>query len=234
MILQSETGGAWGGLSSSRHQKTQPVMWVSLMASSNRDQLSSVNFRASRQKKKGQIDLRDLERMMSSRYSTDFKELKELGKGGFGKVFLCENVLDQKKYALKKIPIKDGHREKVLREVVALSTMHHHHVVRYFQAWIEDGCTVELSSSEEESTSDESVKPNATLYIQMKFCPQYHSPSSGKQFLNFSLSTGKVGCDENYMRELEDKVRTLSAQLVKAEKIQSLNKMLNPLTDDTD
>lgn len=33
------------------------------------------------------------------------------------------------------------------------------------------------------------------------------------------------------MRELEDKVRTLSAQLVKAEKIQSLNKMLNPLTD---
>ncbi|KAE9446832.1 hypothetical protein C3L33_21287, partial [Rhododendron williamsianum] len=110
--------------------------------------------------------------MMSSRYSTDFKELKELGKGGFGKVFLCENVLDQKKYALKKIPIKDGHREKVLREVVALSTMHHHHVVRYFQAWIEDGCTVELSSSEEESTSDDSVKPNATLYIQMKFCPQ--------------------------------------------------------------
>lgn len=53
-----------------------------------------------------------------------------------------------------------------------MSTMHHHHVVRYFQAWIEDGCTVELSSSEEESTSDDSVKPNATLYIQMKFCPQ--------------------------------------------------------------
>lgn len=33
------------------------------------------------------------------------------------------------------------------------------------------------------------------------------------------------------MRELEDKVRTLSAQLVEPEKIQSLNKMLNPLTD---
>ncbi|KAI8532459.1 hypothetical protein RHMOL_Rhmol11G0215800 [Rhododendron molle] len=178
----------------------------------------------------------DLERMMSSRYSTDFKELKELGKGGFGKVFLCENVLDQKKYALKKIPIKDGHREKVLREVVALSTMHHHHVVRYFQAWIEDGCTVELSSSEEESTSDDSVKPNATLYIQMKFCPHESSPKLGSRNSRKEKKEERkeVGFDGNYVRELEDKVRTLSAQLVKAEKIQSLNKMLNPLTDDTD
>ncbi|KAH7850815.1 hypothetical protein Vadar_003356 [Vaccinium darrowii] len=110
---------------------------------------------------------------MSSRYSTDFLELGKLGKGGFGTVFKCKNKLDEKEYAVKKIPFKDGpdgqtNREKVLREVLALSTMDHCHVVR--KAWIEDGCTVEQSSSEEESSSEDSA--NATLYIQMKFCPE--------------------------------------------------------------
>ncbi|KAI8532455.1 hypothetical protein RHMOL_Rhmol11G0215400 [Rhododendron molle] len=115
------------------------------------------------------------ELVMSSRYSTNYKELKELGKGSFGTVFLCKNLLDNKNYAVRKIPIKDGldgHREKVLREVLALSTMDHRHVVRYVQAWIEDGYTVKQYSSEEESTSEDSVKANTTLYIQMKFCPR--------------------------------------------------------------
>ncbi|KAE9457565.1 hypothetical protein C3L33_10543, partial [Rhododendron williamsianum] len=39
-------------------------------------------------------------------------------------------------------------------------------------AWIEDSYTVEQSSSAEESSSEDSVKANATLYIQMKFYPE--------------------------------------------------------------
>lgn len=57
---------------------------------------------------------------------------------------------------------------------------------------------------------------------------------SASEILQRPLPWGEVGFDGNYVRELEDKVRTLSDQLFKAEEIQSLNTMLNPLTDDTD
>ncbi|CAL5342218.1 unnamed protein product [Camellia sinensis] len=50
--------------------------------------------------------------------------------------------------------------------------MEHQHIVRYYQAWIEEGYIDEKSQSDQDlPSSDDSDKPTATLYIQMEFCP---------------------------------------------------------------
>lgn len=85
-----------------------------------------------------------------SRYRSEFKELSALGRGGFGTVFKCENALDSREYAIKKIWIKsqvmdDGKVTKhfsqklhrVLREVKILALLDHPNIVRYYTAWLE-------------------------------------------------------------------------------------------------
>jgi eukaryotic translation initiation factor 2-alpha kinase 4 len=106
-----------------------------------------------------------------SRYQTDFEEISFLGKGGYGSVskarnklgtytriinnrlyFLCQKIVDNRFYAIKKIRIdpKKGVGGKLLREVQTLSrreycqqkfffnniiVVHHHNIVRYYQSW---------------------------------------------------------------------------------------------------
>lgn len=63
-----------------------------------------------------------------------------IGVGGFGSVVKARNKLDGRIYAIKKIKFGRTDRrfvEKVLREVITLSRLHHKHVVRYYQAWID-------------------------------------------------------------------------------------------------
>lgn len=83
-----------------------------------------------------------------SHYQANFKEVKLLGRGGFGKVFGCYNLLDQRTYAVKKIQLSrrltarlsdDKHEETeaLLREVKAMARLDHVNVVRYHATWIE-------------------------------------------------------------------------------------------------
>jgi serine/threonine protein kinase len=85
-----------------------------------------------------------------SRYKSEFREISALGKGGFGTVFKCENVLDGRAYAVKKIRIKSfvDHRglptkhlsaqlKRVLREVKILARLDHPNIVRYYTSWLE-------------------------------------------------------------------------------------------------
>ncbi|KAG1684920.1 Eukaryotic translation initiation factor 2-alpha kinase [Nymphon striatum] len=74
-----------------------------------------------------------------SRYETDFKVVRCLGKGGFGKVFEAKNNIDDCHYAVKRIclPNRENAREKVMREVKALAKLEHYGIVRYFNAWME-------------------------------------------------------------------------------------------------
>ena len=74
-----------------------------------------------------------------ARHCTDYKILKELGRGGFGKVYLVEHKLDGKLYAMKVVaaPRSDMDFNKVLREVQVLSSIQNEHVVRYYSAWVE-------------------------------------------------------------------------------------------------
>lgn len=75
-------------------------------------------------------------------YSRFFVELKQLGRGARGQVFLCQHVLNGNKlgkYAIKKIPVGD-HAQSLLQslnEVHLMETLHHPHLVHYQHAWIE-------------------------------------------------------------------------------------------------
>lgn len=84
-----------------------------------------------------------------SHYESSFRELRLLGKGGFGRVYHAYNLFDKKEYAVKKIALSPrmsqryreaGHQEleSVLREVQALAALDHSNVVRYHATWIEE------------------------------------------------------------------------------------------------
>ncbi|PWY99783.1 kinase-like protein [Testicularia cyperi] len=75
-------------------------------------------------------------------YSRFFVELKRLGRGARGQVFLCQHVLNGNKlgkYAIKKIPVGD-HAQSLLQslnEVHLMESLHHPHLIHYQHAWIE-------------------------------------------------------------------------------------------------
>ncbi|XP_026332066.1 eukaryotic translation initiation factor 2-alpha kinase-like [Hyposmocoma kahamanoa] len=77
---------------------------------------------------------------LSSRFENDFEPLRCLGKGGFGVVFEARNNIDDRHYAVKRItlPKQAEKRNRVLREVKALAQLDHEHIVRYFNAWVEE------------------------------------------------------------------------------------------------
>ena len=67
----------------------------------------------------------------------DYKIIKEIGKGGFGTVYLIEK--ENKKYALKKIPIyilDNGQKEKYTEEINILSTFNSEYIVKYYDSKI--------------------------------------------------------------------------------------------------
>lgn len=84
-----------------------------------------------------------------TRYESEFTEVNALGKGGFGTVFRCKNVLDGREYAIKKVWIRYDTRlpqeefsqrlQRTLREVKSLALLDHPNIVRYYTAWLELG-----------------------------------------------------------------------------------------------
>lgn len=93
-----------------------------------------------------------------SKYSRDFKELRILGKGGYGVVFHVENRLDGCTYAIKKIPIGakrmrrmnengQAEMEEILRELRTLAKLNHPNVVRYYTGWIESASFPTMQSA---------------------------------------------------------------------------------------
>ena len=82
-----------------------------------------------------------------NRYDSEFTEVVALGKGGFGTVFRCKNVLDGREYAIKKVALKYKENlpleefrqrlQRTLREVKSLALLDHPNIVRYYTAWLE-------------------------------------------------------------------------------------------------
>nr|CAH0105848.1 unnamed protein product [Daphnia galeata] len=74
-----------------------------------------------------------------SRYLTDFEPIQCLGRGGFGLVFEVRNRLDDCHYAVKRIqlPNSEEAREKVMREVKALTKLDNPHIEFQDAAWID-------------------------------------------------------------------------------------------------
>jgi serine/threonine protein kinase len=67
------------------------------------------------------------------------------------------NLLDGRYYAIKKIRLNKNQDEnkKILREVTTLSRLQHQHIVRYYQAWIEDGESIVEEADENEENNEE-------------------------------------------------------------------------------
>ncbi|KAG5510065.1 hypothetical protein JKF63_06958 [Porcisia hertigi] len=78
------------------------------------------------------------------RYQNEFIQQRLLGAGGFAPVYVCRKKIDGRLYAIKKIAMSEAQSEKVLREVQTLAALNHKNIVRYYDAWVEDGCDEEL------------------------------------------------------------------------------------------
>lgn len=83
-----------------------------------------------------------------NRYKAEFWELKRLGRGGFGTVYHVKNFVDNRDYAIKKIPLDSKRLKKwqtsgtkeveaLLKEIRTLARLEHSNIVRYYSAWIE-------------------------------------------------------------------------------------------------
>ena len=81
----------------------------------------------------------------------EYKIIKELGKGGFGKVYQVLNKSDNKNYAIKEISIKDETEDKIKafqNEAIILSKFNCDNIIKYY-----------------DSSKDEN-----NIYILMEFC----------------------------------------------------------------
>jgi len=107
-----------------------------------------------------------------SRYHSDFEEIQLLGRGGFGQVVKVKNRLDGRYYAIKKIKLDSNTSlsRRILREVLTLSRLHHEHVVRYYQAWIEGAERLYLSESNDTyDDDDEEFEEDSELSADSEF-----------------------------------------------------------------
>eukprot|EP00927_Polykrikos_kofoidii_P036005 TRINITY_DN30459_c0_g1_i1.p1 TRINITY_DN30459_c0_g1~~TRINITY_DN30459_c0_g1_i1.p1 ORF type:complete len:757 (+),score=129.41 TRINITY_DN30459_c0_g1_i1:143-2272(+) len=75
-------------------------------------------------------------------YTRFFVEIRPLGSGSFGTVFLCRHVLDDLAlgdYAVKKVAVGDDKAwlRDMVREVKTFERLHHPNVVNYKHSWLE-------------------------------------------------------------------------------------------------
>lgn len=82
-----------------------------------------------------------------TRLETEFEVLQWLGQGAYGDVLKVKNILDNRQYAIKRIPLTARSRQifkKMTREVELLSRLNHENVVRYYNSWIENANEADL------------------------------------------------------------------------------------------
>ncbi|XP_073157336.1 uncharacterized protein [Henckelia pumila] len=110
---------------------------------------------------------------LPSYYQSMYEELNIIGKGGYGRVFECRHKLDGMRYAVKKIMFNEDNEDQVIREVKIMAQLHHPNIIRYHQAWIEEGCEIPSTDDSSHGSShdtDNSNQPTKTLYVAMEFC----------------------------------------------------------------
>eukprot|EP00796_Vickermania_ingenoplastis_P004892 gene4892-3509_t len=102
------------------------------------------------------------------RYEEEFIEQQRLGCGGYAPVFVCRKKLDGRQYAVKKIVMHKQKTDTVLREVKTLANLNHKNVVRYYDAWVEDGYGDDLaqfvSESDEESEEETEASDSSSTF----------------------------------------------------------------------
>jgi len=76
---------------------------------------------------------------VSSRFQTEFEEIKVLGRGASGVVVKARHRLDSQEWAVKKVFLGGkSMTNRTRREVTTISSLSHKSIVRYQSAWIEE------------------------------------------------------------------------------------------------
>ena len=73
--------------------------------------------------------------------NTKYEEIKELGRGGFGRVIQVKNKSDNKYYAVKEIIIRDEMKDKIKdiqKEADILSKFNSNNIVKYYDSFKEN------------------------------------------------------------------------------------------------
>ncbi|XP_021517194.1 interferon-induced, double-stranded RNA-activated protein kinase isoform X1 [Meriones unguiculatus] len=96
------------------------------------------------------------------RFNKDFKDIEEIGSGGFGQVFKATHKIDKKTYAIKRVRYNT---EKAVREVTALAALYHANIVQYHSCWMGEDYDPEQSVDKDTNRSK-----TQCLFIQMEFC----------------------------------------------------------------
>jgi serine/threonine protein kinase len=84
--------------------------------------------------------------ILNQRSLSEFQILKQIGEGGFSKVYKVRSILENKDYALKKIEIETEGKSSnkirkeltsQLKEIKILSSLQNNNIVKYVESWIE-------------------------------------------------------------------------------------------------
>ena len=71
---------------------------------------------------------------------SDFKILKELGKGSYGKVYTVRSYIDDNEYVMKKMELnhlKPKQQRECYREVSILKKVNHQNIIKYYSSFLE-------------------------------------------------------------------------------------------------
>ncbi|KAG1666506.1 Eukaryotic translation initiation factor 2-alpha kinase 1 [Nymphon striatum] len=104
-------------------------------------------------------------------YADQLQYMKEIGRGGFGKVMKAFSEIDQKAYAIKIIRISSK-SDKVIKEARVLADLQHDNIVRYHTTWfnfddVPDSSPSSCSNSPEFTASSSERKCNVD-YVSAK------------------------------------------------------------------
>ena len=110
----------------------------------------------------------------TSRYNNDFVKLGHLGEGSFGVIDKVYHKLDNKIYAIKKIPfsnkIDKTTFESKLKEVRSLATLSHKNILRYHSSWMEYHYWEENFEGDSSNSITELEGFFLTIFLQTEVC----------------------------------------------------------------
>lgn len=130
-----------------------------------------------------------------SRLLTEFETINFIGKGAYGDVLKVRNILDNRQYAIKRIPLSSRNKQlyrKMTREVELLSRLNHENVVRYYNSWIETvSIPINVTDDAESDLSDSVSASNIKTQSQNRLTTSTDSSSSddessSSKWINFN------------------------------------------------
>ncbi|GAB0096649.1 eukaryotic translation initiation factor 2-alpha kinase 4 [Sergentomyia squamirostris] len=133
---------------------------------------------------------------VQSRLQNEFEFLQFLGKGAYGDVLKVRNMLDNRQYAIKRIPLTARNKQlykKIRREVELLSRLNHENVVRYYNSWIETGLPRDNFGQDQLNSEDFSVSmPESKQPPQQLESSEESSSDDSSDWFNFPNAEANI------------------------------------------